>query len=188
MKYSDKLVEILKEKDFKSFWHCIDYLLSAGYNPLDVFGITLQYFTEAEMFTKVAFIYIHKKLQYISRPEYEFAEGIGLRHTDIGMSMNKPSDVYRLRIGLLDDTNIHLSGFYELYRNTLYDTPSEDSIIKEIEKTAEVIELVDVSELICNYINQAHTKHFGKKLTMLTLSKINALLESERQQQLARRY
>ena len=131
MIYNKELIDIIKRKNFKNFWNCLDYLLIAGYSKMDAFGITMKEFGSDKMFTGVAFIKYNKDKNYNSLIN------------PYGKSKNE------LIIGLIDETNIHLSGIYELYMKQL--TENNNINNNEIENTCEIINILDLNYLIIEY-------------------------------------
>ncbi len=145
MVYNQQLIDIIKKKQFKNFWVCLEYLLIAGYSKMDAFGITMKEFGSDNMFTNVAFI------------KYN--------NNSVSSSLSYPRTEIKneLIIGLIDETNIHLSGIYEIYMNKI---SIKNSIkIKEIEDTCEIISLSNLNYLIIEYIFNIASEHFKLNLS-----------------------
>jgi hypothetical protein len=145
MKYDKNLLKIIEDKKFKTFWHCLDYLLMAGYSAIEAFGITLKHFGEGKIFSSVAFIRMEKWMNHIM---------LGAGHNDT--QVRRPF----LIIGLIDDTNIHLDGLYSVYRSMINDNISSSP---EIEETCEVIKSSELTPVIINYLSNQSERHFGIK-------------------------
>ena len=141
MKYDEQLIEIVKNKKFKSFWHCLDFLIMAGYPTMDAFGVSLQEFGEARIYSDVAFIRIEESRKLI---------GDRFSYSD------KKND---LKIGIIDDTNIHLSGLYSTYRTWI----SERKQIgySDIEATCETFEIPELSPFLMDYLKKVSKLHYG---------------------------
>ena len=144
MKYSKELLEIVKTKKFKSFWHCFDYLHLAGYNIMDSFGVSLHEFGESKIYSDVAFVKVSKKTSIL---------GYGNGHPSGQIVVSK------LRIGLIDDTNIHLAGLYKTYREWI--AKDNTTSYPDVEETCEVIELPITDEFIMDYLVSVSRLHFG---------------------------
>jgi hypothetical protein len=148
MKYNKDLIEIVRKKEFQTFWHCLDYLLLAGYPSLDAFGISLKEFGETKIYSNVAFI------------RFEL-----LRHSVMFTGQNTIREPKKatLVIGLIDDSNIHLSGLYGTYRELLVKEPSLISHVdsEELESTCEIIRITDLTPFIINYLRIISKTHFG---------------------------
>lgn len=145
MKYDNNLLKIIEGKHFKTFWHCLDYLLIAGYSPIDAFGVTIKQFGEAKIFSSVAFIRMERNNQFFIQ-DYDHPY-----HTP-----KRPS----LIIGILDDTNIHLDGLYDLYRKMLHNNKG-NIIESDIEQTCEIIKTSQLTPFIIHYLLGVSEKHFG---------------------------
>ncbi len=161
MKYSEKLIEIIKTKNFKTFWHCLDYLMLAGYNSIDAYGITVKEFG-SDLFSKVAFGHT------INDGSFNPMVGVGHRY-----AMDPVTNIVReqqlnvtLIVGLIDETNIHLSELYSDYRKWW----NEEKFIThqfDIESTCEIIKITSLTPFILNHINSVSQKHFGYALFKL---------------------
>jgi len=130
MKHNERLTDIIKKKEFKCFWVCYHYLIDAGYDSMDAFGYSLKEFGEDKIFTNVAFIRI-----------------------DIG-------DIYRtltygekveplLIIGLINETNSHLSGLYKIYLKKLSENNKKNL---EIESTCSIVTIKKLNPVIIDYL------------------------------------
>jgi hypothetical protein len=141
MKYNKELDTLIKNKNFKTFWHCLDYLLLAGYKPLDAFGLTMREFGEDRIYSDVAFIKFNNKAEVNTfTGEINFKRG-------------------NFTIGLIDENNIHLSGLYNLYRKSRSDGTMSIGAI-EIEETCEIIK-AELTPFIVDYLHGVSIKHFG---------------------------
>lgn len=141
MKYDEELIKIVKNKKFKSFWHCLDYLVMAGYPTMDAFGVSLQEFGESRIYSDVAFIRIEENHKLIG-DRYSYSE----------KSKN-------IKIGIIDDTNIHLAGLYSTYRTWI----SERKQIgySDIEATCETFEIPELNPFLMDYLKNVSNLHYG---------------------------
>jgi hypothetical protein len=167
MNYNKDLIEIVKNKKFKTFWHCLDYLLLAGYPPIEAFGITIQEFGEGRVFTDVA--YFRVRLGLDERSQERMFYGLGNDDNVIieahsgNVVRIHPQIKYVVTLGLIDSGNVHLSGLYAVYRKWLMEekflTPQE-----EIEETCEKITIKGLSDFILDYLSKISESHFGAKI------------------------
>lgn len=141
MKYDEKIIEIVKNKKFKTFWHCLDYLLIAGYNLIDAYGISVKEF-DGDLFSKVAFAYT--------------------REERTGNPFFTTTTELNLVIALIDDTNIHLNGLYTEYRKWLQQ--GKIGLYPDLENTCEILILRDITPFVLQHINTISEKHFGHEL------------------------
>lgn len=158
MKYSEKLIEIVRNKKFKSFWHCLDYLMLAGYNSIDAYGITVKEFG-SDLFSKVAFG--HTNIDGVST---SMSGTYAMRVDPVtGMVRDQQIDNVTLIVGLIDETNIHLDSLYADYRKWW----KEEKFLTpqfEIESTCEIIKITSLTPFVLNHINSVSQKYFGYAL------------------------
>lgn len=143
MKHDEKkLSELIKNKNFKTFWHSLDYLIMAGYSPMKAFDVSLKVFGESRIYSDVAFIRYQSDIE---RQDYNV------------INMNRISVI---TVGLFDDENIHLSSLFRLYQMQII---SSNMLNKydEIEETCEKITIKKLPNLIINYLSELSEKHFG---------------------------
>lgn len=143
MKYDKELIDIITKKEFKTFWHCLDYLLLAGYTPIDAFGISIKQFGEDKIFSSVAFA-------RIDIPRHSLS--------NFGGTYTSPKPI--LIVGLIDESNIHLDGVYSVYRKAINEGLFGPFIL-DIEDTCELIKTSTLSEFILTYLMGVSEKHFG---------------------------
>lgn len=161
MTYDDELLKIVKGKQFKTFWHCVDYLLLAGYPPLEAFGVSLKEFGYTKIFTNVAFV------RYTSNSEngnQVMVLGNG-NHVIAGLDPYEGVDRFihfrsEFVVGLIDDTNIHLDGLYTVYRTWLM-TERYTKPQAEIEDTCDIINVRGLTPFIIDYLKNTSIEHFG---------------------------
>ena len=148
MKYDKKLIEIVKKKEFKTFWHCLDYLLIAGYTQMDAFGISMLEFGESRIYSDVAYI------------RFEF---VLYNVMFTGENTYRHPKKATLIVGLIDDSNIHLSGLYSTYREWLNSSnmSTDPSMARELEDTCECIKIIDLTPFIIDYLRKTSKLHFG---------------------------
>lgn len=149
--YNEDLIKIIKDKEFKTFWHCLDYLILAGYPNIDAIGISLKEFGN-DIFKDVAF----GRNVISHNPYLDAISG----HYSVTNNDNK------IVIGLICDENKHLSGIYKLYREWL--RKGNFSHQNDIESTCEVIVIGGMNEFILNYLIEESVKVFGEPLFVIT--------------------
>lgn len=152
MKYTPELIKILDNKDFKSFFECLDFLLIAGYGIIDSFGICLERFGESKIWDKVAFIRFKKTTR------------INIIIIDVltGRPIQEETMKEIIFIGIMDETTIHLQGLYDVYRKALLNNGSLiSSVYSDIEATCKVLSFKNLPEIINDYLNVTFEKHFG---------------------------
>jgi hypothetical protein len=144
MKYDKELIDLVKKREFKTFWHCLDYLMLAGYRPIDAFGVTMQEFGEGRIYSDVAFIKV-----------------IGYDKTIIDSTNFNPKNEFssKVIVGIIDHTNIHLSGIYDTYRRWLSLGINEHQ--EEIDQTCEIIVLKSLTFFLLAYLHGVGKLHFG---------------------------
>jgi hypothetical protein len=141
MKHSEEIIKIVKDKSFKTFWHCFDYLVVAGYPVMEAFSISMQEFEESNVFIHVAFI----KNQY----------------RNAGIALNPYAterDGQYLRIGIINENNIHLAGLYKTYRDWL---AKDSNMFTDIEETCEIIEIDSLNDFLLTYLLDLSKRHYG---------------------------
>ncbi len=148
MKYDKELISILKEKEFKGFWHCFDYLLSAGYPIIDALGISLQQFSEDMIYSNVGFIRIED-----IKPKPKIGEAYFLPTRE---------PIVRLIVGIIDDSNKHLSGLYKTYRRWIID--GSMFLNSDIEETCEVLTIESVIPFVVGYLDELCERQLGHKI------------------------
>ena len=151
MKYDEKLIGIIRSKNFKTIWHCIDYLLLADYNILEAFDISMKEYGGQKLFSRVAFVRCEKA-------------------TVISSITYTPVNNYLVTVGLIDDTNIHLYGLYKIYRKWLNEVRPNKTNFKtniidsDIEKTCEIIKVPNVTPLILEFLEDEYLDQFRHKI------------------------
>lgn len=179
MKYTAELEATLQKRKFTSFWQCLTYLQSAGFNLVDSFGLSLRQFGENRMFSNVAFARKYQQPMYDRHGELNAEYGFrvtqdNLRpqrfpqmatHTRIGNQYDTVPVVefHGIELGLIDDTNIHLSGLYSVYSTSMA-VGGIHYPITEIEKTCEIVQVTGLSKFFIDYVESVGLKHFGYKL------------------------
>lgn len=145
MIYNKELIDIVKNKNFKTFWHCLDYLTMAGYSNMDAFGISLQEFGESRIYSDVAFIKIPRRTQLFNTGVY----GGG----DLGYKQI-------IKVGILGDTNIHLAGIYNMYRTWISNSNNHIDY-PDIEETCEIIRIKELTPFLMTYLIKVSELHYG---------------------------
>lgn len=144
MKNREELEKILHKKNFKSFWHCFEFLITASYTPLEAFSISLKHYGEDRIFENVAFIRPNKSLSVI----YNVMDG-----TD--RMRQRPQII----VGIVTDNNIHLTPIYKVY-NKWYHEQKID-IQSDIESSCDVIEIYGLTPFIRAYLVELMMKYYG---------------------------
>lgn len=178
MKYAKELEEILEKKKFTSMWQCVTYLQTSGFPTIDCIGLSLKKFGEDAMFTDVAFArqMVEVGQDGVVRQQSSFrteslnrlipTRPLAIQRIEAVSYRYGPSiEFYDIELGLVDDTNRHLTGVYEAYRRNVKDGRIFDRI-SEIEKTCELIKITGLSEFFLDYIEVVATKHFGHSLNL----------------------
>ncbi len=165
MKYNEDLKKIVKEKNFKSFWHCLDYLNLAGYPILHSFSVALEEFGEEEIFTKVAFA----KQMLIIRPQnlQEFRDPY--RNREPQRPQYNHSGL-TIQIGLIDETNIHLSGLYKVYRKWVNENKPNNE--DEIQSTCETIRVEGLTSFLMEYLKTLSINKFGFDIFVISKNEL----------------
>lgn len=140
MKYDEELIKIVKNKKFKTFWHCFDYLVIAGYPTMDAFGVSLQEFGESKVYSDVAFIRVLSRTQLL-----------GTRNV-YGRS------VRQIKIGIVNSSNIHLAGLYSSYRTWI---AKNDVVYSDVEETCDIIDIPELSPFLMDYLLSLSKLHYG---------------------------
>lgn len=52
----ESLKNIIERKNFKTFWHCYEFLTTASYSPMEAFSASIEHFGTDKMFDNVAFL------------------------------------------------------------------------------------------------------------------------------------
>lgn len=142
MIYNDELIKIVKSKNFKTFWHCLDYLTMAGYDTMDAFGISLREFGENRVYSDVAFIRTVNQTRLL-----------GIQNVYLSRDNNKI-----IKIGLVDDSNIHLDGLYTAYRSWINKNPG---VYTDVEQTCEIIDIKELTPFLMDYLLKLSNSHYG---------------------------
>ncbi len=143
MKREKELIDIVKENNFKTFWHCFDFLLIGGYSSMESFSVSMKVFTETQVFSSVAFTRLETNNQFHSP---FFPESQARQQTNF-------------IIGIIDDKNMHLDGLYNIYRKWLNLDKLTTQV--EIEETAEVLKFSNITPFILKYLHELSKLHFG---------------------------
>lgn len=151
MKYDKEIIDIVKKKEFKTFWHCFDYLNLAGYSTMDAFGISILEFGEDRIYSNVAFgnLRVSDEIRNVNPVTYNF---------------DRSESFTVLRMGLIGDNNIHLSGLYGVYRKWNDTSSMSHTYDNEIENTCEIVQIKNISPIIIDYLHELSIKHFGSEL------------------------
>lgn len=151
MKYDSKLIDIVRDRKFKTIWHCMNYLQLAEYSIFDSFDLSMKEYGGEKIFSRIAFV--RGEVTNIIHPYNLF-----------------PINTYTITVGLIDDTNIHLHGMYKIYRKWLGDgkstnSNSETNIIDvELENSCEKIVIKNITPLILDFLNNESLGQFGHKI------------------------
>lgn len=162
MTYNDKVEAIIKNNNFNSFWECFEFFDIGGFDTLTSFGISLKVFGFDNMFKNVAFMRIHNE------PVRE-AQALGIIETFNGgqylSGLNGVGDeigIDKYIIGVIDESNKHLTSLYDVYRNYLLNNDTRPMM--DIENTCRIVKLSQISGFYETVIDDASMAHFGKKI------------------------
>lgn len=169
MKYSSELLDIVKNKGFKTFWHCLDYLLLAGYSPLDAFGVTVKEFGNDKILSDVAFIRYTDNTKTNNK-----VLDLATTHINASGDAIMGFDPYTARerdttfrseivVGIIDETNIHLEGIYSVYRKWWVESKLS-APVKDIESTCEILTIRNLNLFIIEFLRGCSETKFGYNL------------------------
>jgi hypothetical protein len=174
MKYAKELLELVEQKEYKTFWHCVASLVRAGYSELDSFGVALHKFGENNIFKDVAFIRNEMSSEVYNQNDIIMTQGIhdALRlqlNMDRGHEMSTRQLLTSLNVWIIDDTNIHLSGLYKIYREAWYNEKITEPD-SSIEGTCEKITINKLSPFMLWFLDSKAFEHFGLKQMLVVNS------------------
>ena len=169
MVYTEELKEILKKQEFKNFWQLLDYLLLAGYKPIDAFGISLKEFSDKEIWEHVAFA------RLVEWDKSEIMCGVdpccisGSTTTilrlwaPVDRNNTQPLPISRLilNIGVLNDETNHLSLLFDTYKKYLLDNNTLLPIINELEELCNIYKIKDIPLIILQYLTDSSIRYYG---------------------------
>lgn len=144
MKYSEELNKIVKEENFKTFWHCLEFLINAGYPLMEAFGVSLHEFGESNIFSNVAFIRVHRGRYGVVQLQNVYERPVGK---------------YTITLGMIDESNIHLSGLYATYRKWIVDDVHMRYV--DVEETCETINVEQLNNFLLDYLLHVGNLHYG---------------------------
>ena len=142
MKTRETLKNIIDKKNFKTFWHCYEFLTTASYSPMEAFSASVEHFGLDKLFNNVAFIRICDDM-WIAHSVYS----------------SPPSPPPRLIIGIIDENNQHLTEFYKIYHKEY--SEGEVGVQRDIEESCEVIKIYEMTPFMANFVMEKMYKHFG---------------------------
>lgn len=157
---NNELIDKLKAKNFKTFWHCFQFLTDGGYNEIDSFSYSLLLFGEDKVLENVAFIkpsVVNKPAVYINPTDlYEY---YGARLTvNANTGIVTTNNYLGIIIFLIDEQNKHLLPLYSRYRKLIKQNKMPYS---EIEDTCNKIEIRNISDFLIEYIEDLTESVFG---------------------------
>ena len=142
MKTRETLKNIIDKKNFKTFWHCYEFLTTASYSPMEAFSASVEHFGLDKLFDNVAF--------------FRTCDDMWVAHSVYSSPQSAPP---RLIIGVINENNQHLTEFYRIYHKQY--SEGEVGVQRDIEETCEVIKLYDITPFITNFVMEKMYKHFG---------------------------
>lgn len=157
MTRNKELTNFIKKKNFKTFWHCLDYLQMAGYSPMESFNLTMIEFGEDKIYSDVAFI------------RYEIPT-----HQYNGYEENKP----KLIVGILDESNIQLTDMFKMYRKMMRENENGKGYEREMENFCEKIEIMGLTSFILDYLVSVSEKNWGFKAFYAPLINVNMFVDN----------
>lgn len=145
---NEELDIILDRKNFKTFFHCFEFLLTAGYPEMESFSIALKRFGESKVWENIAY--------------YRFESVLNKIETEYPTFSLTPLSEKFLLCFIMDDKNIHLSGLYDTYRKDMADITNVFNIDDlSIDNSCEKIKIKLKSRFIIKYLIDLYQKHFG---------------------------
>lgn len=156
MNNNGEIEKILQKKNFKTFWHCFEFLTTASYVPMEAFNISLKHYGEDKIFDNVAFI----------------INNIDLSIVYYGNRVhNRP----QLIIGIVREDNMHLLPMYKTYQKWYY----EENICRqqEIETTCEIIEICEITPFIKTYLLNLMIKHYDINISFDKINNLSFSME-----------
>jgi hypothetical protein len=142
MKTRETLKEIIDKKNFKTFWHCYEFLTIASYSPMEAFSASVEHFGLDKLFDNVAF--------------FRTCDDLWVAHSVYTPVQSAPP---RLIIGIINENNKHLTEFYKIYHKQY--SEGEVSVQRDIEESCEVIKIYEITPFITNFVMEKMFKNFG---------------------------
>lgn len=140
MKTKESLKNIIERKNFRTFWHCYEFLTTASYSPMEAFSASVEHFGLDKLFDNVAFIRVNEEM-WIAHSVYS--------------SHKTPPKII---IGVINENNQHLTEFYRIY-NKRYNE-NDVSIQQDIESSCEIIQIVDITPFMMDFVIEKMHSHF----------------------------
>ena len=141
MKTRETLKNIIDKKNFKTFWHCYEFLTTASYSPMEAFSASIEHFGLDNLFDSVAFFRQNDDM-WVAHSIY-----------------SEPQSMPKIIIGIINENNKHLTEFYKLYHKQYGE--GEVPVQKDIEETCEIIKIYDITPFITHFVMEKMYKHFG---------------------------
>lgn len=147
MRNEERLKQLLDKREFRSFWNCYDFLINASYSPMEAFSISLSRFGEEGLFTNVAFIRVNECPPFIDRERL----------------MTFP----RVVVGVITKENVHLTAMYNAYQKWMMS--GRVSVQNDVEETCEIINVVNITSFIKEFVFSCAHKHYGIEAKIIKL-------------------
>jgi hypothetical protein len=141
MKTRETLKNIIEKKNFKTFWHCYEFLTTASYSPMEAFSACIEQFGADKMFDNVAFFRRNEDM-WVAHSVY-----------------SNPQATPKINIGIINDENKHLTEFYKIYHKRY--SEGEVSVQRDIEDTCEMVRVYDITPFIMDFVMEKMFKHYG---------------------------
>lgn len=142
MKTRENLKNINERKNFKTFWHCYEFLTTASYSPMEAFSASVEHFGLNKLFDNIAF--------------FRTCDEMWIAHSVYSTPKSTPP---RLIIGVINEDNQHLTEFYKIYHKQY--TEGDVGIQKDIEDSCEIIKIYEITPFITNFVLEKMHNHFG---------------------------
>tara|TARA_R100000908_G_scaffold65025_1_gene51291 strand:+ start:2136 stop:2585 length:450 start_codon:yes stop_codon:yes gene_type:complete len=145
----NKLLEIIKLKNFKNIWVMLEYLTDIGCSDDEIIEILPKFYLESNYFEDVA-----------------YGKIIGLVNEENNISYTGKSTVqWVLFIGMIDDSNRKLSGMFNVYKSAMATNKirvEESNAIENLCK--EKYEFTNLSDKTIDYFRNISIKYYGYAL------------------------
>lgn len=140
----NKLLEILKSKDFKNPWITLQYLTDIGYEESEIITILEELYTQGDYFRDVAY---GKILGITSRE---------LRETVID------SIDWVLSIGMISESNERLRPMFDSYKKAVCEGKIDENSQKDLESLCdERYRFVNLTDTTLDFFRDIATLHYG---------------------------
>ena len=139
----NKLLEILKSKDFKNPWVTLEYLTDIGYDEREIISILEELYTQGDYFRDVA---------------YGSIDGICMELRETVIS----SVDWVLSIGMITESNEKLRPMFDSYKKAVCEGKVDENSQKDLESLCdERYRFVNLTDTTLDYFRDIATLHYG---------------------------